>query len=51
MDPTVLAGFLLVAGELPPPWGRTSLIVWRGVINCPHSFFFSFCSLSDLFHL
>jgi hypothetical protein len=33
MDPMVLAGFRLVAGELLPPWGRTPLIVWRGGSN------------------
>jgi hypothetical protein len=37
IDPTVLAGFHLVAGELSPPWGRTFSIFWSGGSNYPHS--------------
>jgi hypothetical protein len=36
IDPTVLASFHLVAGELPPPQGRTFSIVWSGGSNHPH---------------
>jgi hypothetical protein len=37
IDLTVLASFHLVAGELPPPSGRTFSIVWSGGSNYPHS--------------
>jgi hypothetical protein len=37
VDPTVLASFHLVAGELPPPKGHTFSIVWSGGSIYPHS--------------
>jgi hypothetical protein len=37
IDQTVLASFHLVAGKLPPSYGRTFSIVWSGGSNYPYS--------------